>query len=121
MNTNEQEINLFNIQQIASALFIVTILISMYTTNQTINDLKYNMETNNDDLNNFNRYLALALLIVFFFTNYYFLQLTKVNKKDPRPFQYQLLASILAIVAAILVLYGSNSSNSIASSENPTI
>ncbi len=120
MNTNEQEINLLNIQQIVSVLFIVSILISIYTTNQVKNDLKFNTKTNNRKLSEFNRYLSLSLLIIFFIINYNFLEIAKINNKDLRPFKYQLLAATFAIIASLIILYSFYLSNSIATVENPT-
>lgn len=121
MNTTDYEIKLLNLDEFGSFLFIITIIISMYITEINKNELKEKKYRNIKNLQLFNRCFVIALLFLFFYINAENLKIAKFKNKDLKPFQLQIVASILVIIASFIALYILHYNGEIASTENPEI
>lgn len=126
MDTKYQEIDLIEVQTVASFLFIITIIISIFLN---LNE-KYKLECGrgyiDDDLSyNIllgNRIVIFIILIVYFYISYENKKLDMINKKNLKADDLELIVSILSIIGGLIILYSvyKYGRNSAAIFENPT-
>lgn len=122
MNVQYEKIKFLNFQEIASFLFIISVIISIYlleNEKKMVSNKKYK---NLDKLEEFNRYFVIALLIIFIYINYKFYDIAKYEKKKLRPYTLQNYASIISLVTGFIALYAYYDNKSgISGIENPII
>ena len=127
MDKNKREIDIVNIQFIALILTLVTTFISVIITYNQKRELKGKdpMFTGKQiyNITLFNRIFILALSFAFLYVNYNLYQISKEEGEDLKPYELQLLASVLVIISGLIALYVVSLSNteSIADVENPII
>jgi len=123
----KEEINTINIQLIALVFTIITAIISIIITynhkleledKETIFDSKEALK-----ITLFNRKLILIISFVFLFVNFVLLKISKEEGEDLKPYNLQIIASILVIVSGIIALYVVSLSNTenLSDIENPVI
>ncbi len=127
-NNNNKEIQLLYIQVFGSIIFIVTIIVSIILTYNTILEkqgkpkLFNDITANNITLNN--RIVLTILTIVFTYINYEFYKINKQKKEDFLQ-KEELLASILTLIAGFLLLHSTvssiNSNNQTTNENTPII
>lgn len=126
MNSKD-EINILNLQIVASFLFIITTIISIIITYNEKYYLKYKIkiisDKLNDDITKFNRLTIAILLIVFVYINYKNKQLDKNKGKNSISDDLEILASYFSLIAGLIVLYVTfkYNENSLTLTENPII
>jgi uncharacterized membrane protein len=126
MNKKE-EVKAINIQLIALIIVLFSTIISILITyNQKLNLEK--KETIFDskesfDITLFNRILIVVLSFIFLYVNIKLYNLSKKEGEDLKSYILQIIASILAIISALIALYVVNLSTneSIVDVENPVI
>ena len=127
MDKNKQEINIINIQFYALILTLVTTFISIIITYNQKRELK-----NKDpmfsgkqiyNLTLFNRVFILILSFAFLYVNYNLYNISKEQGENLKPYELQLLASILVIASGLIALYVVSLSNTenISDVENPIV
>ena len=106
---NKEEIKILEYQQIATILFIGSLLISFFLTCADKVELTSNKKILSDSnyykLSVFYRSLVVILSLVFFYTNYREKVITQEQGEDITPNNLQIAASELSILAALIVLY----------------
>lgn len=109
MNTKKSEIKLLDIQIIASTLYIGSLLISILLTynDKQITKKEKTILTNAQaaNLSVFNRAFIVALTLVFLYTTYQSRENAKKENQKIWPFDLQMYASELSLLATIIVLY----------------
>ena len=104
-----EEINILDIQLIAIAITVFTAIVSFIITYNQKLELqdKKTLFTPKESLKItlFNRKLILILSFVFLFVNYSLLRISKEEGEDLKPYNLQILASILVIASGIIALY----------------
>ena len=109
MNIKSSEIKLLDIQIIASVLYIGSLLISILLTynDKQITKKEKTILTNAQaaNLSVFNRAFIVALTLVFLYTTYQSRENAKKENQKIWPFDLQLCASELSLLATIIVLY----------------
>ena len=105
----EKEVKLLDIQLIATILYIVSLIISI---SLTINDKQITQKKksifNNNQAKNlaiFNRIFIVGLTLTFLYISYQNRDIAKKEKKKIWPFDLQMYASELSLLATIIVLY----------------
>ena len=127
MDKNKQEINIINIQFYALILTLITTFISIIITYNQKRELK-----NKDpmfsgkqiyNLTLFNRVFILILSFAFLYVNYNLYNISKEQGENLKPYELQLLASILVIASGLIALYVVSLSNTenISDVENPIV
>ena len=105
----KEEINILDIQLITIAITVFTAILSFIITyNQKLElQNKKTLFTPKESLKItlFNRKLILLLSFVFLFVNYSLLNISKEEGEDLKPYNLQILASILVIVSGVIALY----------------
>ena len=125
----EKEEKLLNYQLITSIAFIVSLIISIILTydekKELLNEETIFSKDFDKYLNLFNRILALSIVCFILYINYETYKINKNKKTDIKPFEHQIIASVLSIISAIIVLYvvieNWESIPSITNIENPTV
>jgi len=123
----KEEIDTINIQLVALFFTVITAIISIIITynqklelegKETIFSAKESLR-----ITLFNRKLILGLSFVFLFVNLILLKISKEEGEDLKPYNLQILASLLIIVSGIIALYVVNLSTTenLADVENPII
>lgn len=106
---DNEEARLLDIQLIATLIFIGSLALSFYLTYSDKIDVLYDdpliPDENYYKLSVFNRFLVFILSLVFLYTNYKNKQLAKSRNEPIEPFNLQITASNLNILAALIVLY----------------
>lgn len=107
-NITKKDIDLLNIQIFISVFLLVTVIISIIVTyDEEQNDLEkkpiFSQKTDKY-LNMFNRILSVIIFLVLLYINYEGTELAKQKGSDLRPFQKQLVATLLGLVAALIIL-----------------
>lgn len=124
---NKEEIKIVDIQLIAILLTIVSSIISLLLTiNQKLElkNLKTLFSTKQTfKITKFNRTLILILGLIFLYVNYRLYQLSKSQKEDLKPYELQISASILTVIAALIALYvvSLSTKENVADIENPIV
>lgn len=105
----EKEVKLLDIQLIATILYIVSLIISISLTinDKQITQRKKSIFTNNQakNLSIFNRIFIVGLTLTFLYISYQNRDIAKKEKKKIWPFDLQMYASELSLLATIIVLY----------------
>lgn len=105
----EKEVKLLDIQLIATILYIVSLIISISLTinDKQITQKKKSIFTNNQakNLSIFNRIFIVGLTLTFLYISYQNRDIAKKEKKKIWPFDFQMYASELSLLATIIVLY----------------
>lgn len=124
MYKNEEKI--IDIQIIATILFIVSLTISLVLTYNDKYKTKYGKGFFNNETNYkisvLNRILVVILSFVFLYVNYSNKEIAKNKGQKTKPFQLQIMASELSILAALIVTYvviNSGEYSLVTSIENP--
>lgn len=105
----KKEVKLLDIQLIATILYIVSLIISISLTinDKQITQKKKSIFTNNQakNLSIFNRIFIVGLTLTFLYISYQNRDIAKKEKKKIWPFDLQMYASELSLLATIIVLY----------------
>lgn len=107
MNNSNKEVQLLYIQLYGSVIFIITIIVSIILTYNSILTKTKNIHIFNhkivNNINLINRITLTILTIVFTYINYEFYKINKQKNKGNTPNE-ELLASIITLIAAFLLL-----------------
>lgn len=126
-NITKKDIDLLNIQILTSVFLLVSVITSIILTyDEEQNDLNKKpifSPTTDKYLNLFNRILSVIIFLVLLYVNYQGFELAKQKKSDLGPFQKQLVATLLGLVASLIILSiaieGWNQNDEEAQLENP--
>lgn len=126
-NITKKDIDLLNIQIFTSVFLLASVILSIILTyDEEQNDLhKKPIFSKKTDqyLNLFNRILGVIIFITLLYVNFEAYQLAKQKKNDTRPFEKQLIATILGFIASLIILSiaidGWDNFNEEAALENP--
>ena len=127
MNKNKQEINIVNIQLYTLILTLVTTFISIIITYNQKRELKNKKPMFSGKqiykITLFNRIFILVLSFAFLYVNYSLYKISKEQGENLKPYELQLLASILVIASGLIALYVVSLSNTenISDVENPIV
>lgn len=127
MDKDKRELKIINIQFYTLILTLMTTLISIIITYNQKRELKgkspilTGKEIYNITL--FNRIFILALSFSFLFVNYNLYQISKEQGEELKPYELQLIASILVIASGLIALYvvSLSSTENISDVENPIV
>ena len=107
--TEEYELKLLYISEIASIVFVVISLLSIFLTHHDIKVLKKEKTLITDEqaynISYFNRVIIIIILIIFLYITDESRKIAIYKGKDSKPFKYQEIASILTFIASLFVLY----------------
>jgi len=123
----KEELSAINIQLITLIATIFTAIISIIITyNQKLEiEEKDSIFSPKESLKItlFNRKLILILSFIFLFVNLILLKISKEEGENLKPYNLQIIASVLVIVSGIIALYVVNlsSTENLADVENPII
>lgn len=124
---DKEEIKIIDIQLIAILFTIVSSIISLFLTINQKLELK-NLKTlfttkQTFKITKFNRTLILILGLIFLYVNYRLYQISKEQKEDLKPYELQISASILTVIAALIALYvvSLSTKENVADIENPIV
>jgi len=126
-NITKKDIDLLNIQIFTSVFLLVSVIISIIITfDEEQNDLEkkpiFSQKTDKY-LNLLNRILGVIIFLVLLYINFESTELAKQKGNDLRPFQKQLIATLLGLTAALIILStaieGWNQNDEQAEFENP--
>ena len=123
----KEERDAINIQLIALVATVITAIISIIITyNQKLEiEGKDTLFTPKDSLKIalFNRKLILILSFVFLYVNFVLLKISKEEGEDLKPYNLQIIASILIIVSGIIALYvvSLSTTENVSDVENPIV
>ncbi len=115
---NNYEIKLLNLSEFGTILFLIATIISLYLIESE------KKKKNNQNINNlqiYNRIFIILILLLFLFINIENKRIAEYNNKDIKPYNMQIMASILVLIAAVISLYQTNYSNQLANIENPEL
>lgn len=109
MKNRQEEINLLNTQLITSLIVIITVILSLVLTYNQKLDLQ-NKKTiftkkQTHNISYINRLTILITTSIFLFINYKLYLISKKEGEDLLVYRLQITASILSIIAAIIVFY----------------
>lgn len=127
MNTKKKEIQLLDIQMIATLAFIGSLIISIYLTEDEKKDLIYNTKHHQtkkvQNLNTFNRIFVLVLALIYLYVNLENEKIAKMKNLNLRNYKLQDYASILSLIGAGIALFSifSNSRDNVSNIENPDL
>lgn len=128
MKNRQEEINILNLQLITSLIVIITVTVSLILTyNQKLDIGNRKTIFNKKQTHNIsyiNRLTILITSIVFLIINYKLYQISKKEGEDLKVYYLQIIASILTIIASIIVFYVVSiepAGDEIADIENPVI
>lgn len=126
MNNAKQEIKYINYQEIVSVVSIIAVVISITLLQNEKKRLKKELLLFNNkkakEISLFNRYLLIIVALSFLYINYKLRSISKINGENLKPYNLQILASILTVVASIIALYVVTIPNEdITNIENPII
>ncbi|MBQ9071640.1 MAG: hypothetical protein IJY25_00585 [Bacilli bacterium] len=123
----KEEVNAINIQLIALVATVITAIISIIITyNQKLEiEEKDTLFTPKDSLKItlFNRKLILILSFVFLYVNFILLKISKEEGEDLKPYNLQIIASILIIASGLIALYvvSLSTTENVSDVENPIV
>ncbi len=122
---NEKEQKLLYLQLIATTLFLITVLISLYITYELIvNDNNKENEKKLNILSYKSRIIATISILLFFYITIENYKISKEqNKSDLNIQRNELIISILTVISGIISLYNATqrTSSPISDTENPDI
>ena len=124
----EKELNIINIQIVATYIFIFSLIISLLLTyNDKLDKINKKTIFNKKQtykISIFNRILIVVISLVFLYTNNSNRKIAKDKGININPFNLQIIASELSLLAAIIVTYvviTSGEYSIISSVENPNL
>ena len=127
MNSKE-EVKIVNIQLISTFLFILSLVISLLLTYNSKLEVEGKKGFLNDKQNYsisvFNRIFIVCLSLAFLYTNIKNKEIAKSKSVNTHPFNLQIMASELSLLAALIVTYvvvSSGEYSIITSVENPSL
>ncbi len=128
MSNEEKEIIAIYAQIIVSAISIIEIIVSillLYNEKLEIKGEKtlFNAEQT-QKISVFNRTFILVTAIIFLIINYALYKISKEQGENLKPYELQIVASYLTIIAAIITLYivlNPTNEGQVADVENPII
>lgn len=128
MSNEEKEIIAIYAQIIGSAISIIEIIVSillLYNEKLEIKGEKtlFNAEQT-QKISVFNRTFILVTAIIFLIINYALYKISKEQGENLKPYELQIVASYLTIIAAIITLYivlNPTNEGQVADVENPII
>lgn len=128
MSNEEKEIIAIYVQIIGSAISIIEIIVSillLYNEKLEIKGEKtlFNAEQT-QKISVFNRTFILVTAIIFLIINYALYKISKEQGENLKPYELQIVASYLTIIAAIITLYivlNPTNEGQVADVENPII
>lgn len=127
MNTTKREVELLNLQNIATLVFIGSLIISVYLTEDEKRDLlcntKHHQSKKIQNLNTFNRVLVVVLALIYLYVSLENEKIAKIKNLNLKNYKLQDYASILSLIGAgiALLTISSNRQNGISSVENPEL
>lgn len=105
----EDEIRLINYDIIGSLLFIGTLFVSIILSYNDKLKLENKESLFSDDLSKniliINKLIVLGIVIFFLYINYEHYNIALAKNKDVSNYKLQFIPSILAIIAALIILY----------------
>lgn len=108
-NIEKYELQLLYISQIASIIFIIISLIAIFLTHHDIKVLKHEKTLITDEesynISYFNRILIIIILLIFLYISDENRKIAKIKGKDIKPFNLQEIASVLTLIASLIILY----------------
>ena len=111
------------IQLVATLLFIFSLIINMILVYNQILSNEYGIEIKKkEDISlivKLNKFIVLILLLIFLYINFKNYECDFIEKKDTTKDLYEILASILTLIAGCIVLYTVIKFSDV-SLENPT-
>lgn len=128
MSNEEKEIIAIYAQIIVSAISIIEIIVSillLYNEKLEIKGEKTLFTANQTQkISVFNRTSILTTAIIFLIINYFLYKISKDQGENLKPYELQIIASYLTIIAAIITLYivlNPTNEGQIADVENPIV
>lgn len=123
IDTKEEEIYLIDIQIIASIIFILTIIVSIYLSINKRNEILYNYTNNNKSrIQKINRIVILFLLVIYLYCSYRQSKIDEIKGLDLKADYIEIIVSLLSLIGGLLIIYEvfylNNPNDNI---ENPTI
>ncbi len=122
-----KEIKYIDYQIITSVVSIIVIIISivlLYNEQIYLENKKYVISPKKArNLTIFNRVLALITVLIFLYVNYRLYFISKEENENLKPYKLQISASVLTVIASIIVLYVATTSTTetVPDVENPII
>lgn len=108
-NLDNEQISILNIQQLATIIYVGSLLISIFITQNEIQGLKKHnqmiSEKQQANLSKFNRTLILVLTATYLYISYKNRNIAREEKEALWPFNLDIFTSYLSIIAAIITLY----------------
>lgn len=124
----DREIELLDLQLVATYIFIGSLFISILLTYNDKVDMKENKpiltEKEEQFLSIFNRSLVVILGLVFLYINFEGKKIGKIKGDKMKPYNLQIAASELSLISSLIVLYVvviSGNYTIISSVESPTL
>lgn len=107
MNNKDKEIEILNLQNVATLIYIVSLIISIYITNNDKERLLNNkvISKNIGTLAIFNRTLVVILTIIFLYISIQNKKIASSKRKKLNLFNLQISASSLSLISTLIVLY----------------
>lgn len=105
MKQNNRNIQLLKMNKDALILFMATLIISIYITNNDILRLEGKSKKDTYTLEIFNRCFAIIILLIFLYTSYESYKIAKSNNKYNETFTMQIIVAILSLIAGIIAFY----------------
>lgn len=106
-NITKREIKVLDLQNITTAVYIISLLISIYITSvdkdSLINPNKKHKDTTGISI--FNRTFVLVLTLIYLYISYENRKLAVIKGEKTEFFNLQILSSELSTLATIIVLY----------------
>lgn len=108
MNTTNKEIDNFNLQIIASLLFIISIIVSIiltYSEKLEIFNISIISKSNRNKINICNRFLVIFIICIFLYSSFVTKDIVK-DKNGNLDEQYiRIFINLVTLVLALLTLY----------------
>lgn len=109
MNTQKKELDLLDLQIIATIVYIGSLIISIFLTyNDKLDVLKLDKiftDKQNRNLSIFNRFLVVVLTLIFLYASYESRKLAKIKGENTQNFDLQVIASEISLLSTLIVLY----------------
>jgi len=128
MKTKNNETIYLDIQIFTSLIVITTVITSILLTyNEKLNQQKKKTifdKKQSQNISFINRFTILLTSIIFLYINYKLYQISKEEGEDLKVYYLQIIASILSVIASIIVFYvviKETEINSVSDVENPII
>lgn len=123
--STEEKIKVLDLQMLASSVFIITVLISIFITYNEEHFLRYNeriLEASKAaTVVKINRIVVLIVILCFLYVNYKTREFDERNGRNTTPDQLEIVASYCSLIGALIILYVvfKYSEDSITITENP--